>query len=424
MLGTPQTSSLHCHLPVATLIAMSDPSNLDLLSVAQAIAILDAAPAEPWTLRKKIGDAQGYRIAADLVADRDYPPFDKSAMDGFAVRCADIEAVPHELKLVDEIAAGGVSSRPLQQGETMAIMTGAPLPEAADGVVPVEFAEKLEGSRVRLQQKPTPEKFITRQGGDCAKGATLLRTGDALHAAQLAVAASVGAAELEVFAAPRVGVLATGNEIVAIDQTPSAVQIRNSNNVMLVSLLKRLGCEPRDLGIVRDDPLEIRASIELGIAGNDVLLVSGGMSMGEYDFVPRVLKDLGFQLQITKLRVKPGKPFVFATRGKKFVFGIPGNPVSGFCCTLRLVNRVLTRLAGGKIDESWRHAKLTEDLPANGPREFYQPAKIHGDELTPLAWKGSADIFTLAAANALLVRAESEPARKAGEIVTALEIPQ
>lgn len=401
---------------------MSEPDVSELLSVQQAIAILDATPAEPWTVRVKLADALGNCLAADLVADRDAPPFDKSLMDGFAVRCEDL-ATSNELKLIGEIAAGSAPPHSLQPGEAVAIMTGAPLPHGADGVVPVEYSQKIDPSRVKFTKLPVPGRFIARQGDDCRKGETLLKTGDRLLAAQLAVAASVGAAELEVFAKPRVGILATGNEIVAIDQTPSPHQIRNSNNVMLVSLLHQLRCDARDLGIVTDDALELRTAIELGIAGNDVLLVSGGMSMGEYDFVPRVLGDLGFDLKITKLRIKPGKPFVFATKGKKIVFGLPGNPVSSFCCTLRLVSRILTRLGGGRIEERWLRGTLAHDLPANGVREFYQPAKVDNGVVTPLAWKGSADIFTLAAANALLVREENDPARAAGDTVTALEIP-
>lgn len=402
---------------------MSEPDVSELLSVSQAIEILDAAPAQPWTRRVKLADALGLRLAADLSADRDLPPFTKSLMDGFAVRCADVTQVPCDLKHIGTIAAGDGSTHSINAGEAIAIMTGAPMPNGADGVVPVEFTQKQNESHVQIKQVPKPNRFITQQGGDCHKGEILLHTGDQLEAAQLAVAASVGASELEVFAAPSVGVLATGNEIVPIDVEPSAVQIRNSNNIMLVSLLKRLNCDARDLGIVKDEPLDIRAAIELGVAGHDVLLVSGGMSMGDFDYVPRILSDLGFDLKITKLRMKPGKPFVFATKGRKFVFGLPGNPVAGFCCTLRLASRVLTRLGGGTIREKWIHATLASPLPANGPREFYQPAIIKDNQLTPLNWKGSADLVTLAKSNALLVRTEDEPAKSIGDSVIALEVP-
>jgi molybdopterin molybdotransferase len=195
---------------------------------------------------------------------------------------------------------------------------------------------------------------------------------------------------------------------------------------MLASLLRRLGCEVTDAGMVNDDPGVIRAAIARALDGHDVLFVTGGMSMGAYDYVPRVLRELGAELKITKLRIKPGKPFVFATLGAhKYVFGLPGNPVSGFVCTLRLGARLLARLAGGEPLERAVVAPLAAPLPANGPREFYQPAQRLDDppRLRPLEWKSSGDVFTLAQADCLIVRPAGEPALGAGATARALEIP-
>jgi molybdopterin molybdotransferase len=186
-----------------------------------------------------------------------------------------------------------------------------------------------------------------------------------------------------------------------------------------------MGCEIADLGIVVDQKERIRAAIEEGLR-HDVLFISGGMSMGAYDYVPQLLKEMKLDLRITKLRIKPGKPFVFATGEGSYVFGLPGNPVSGFVCTVRLASRLIERLAGGAPRERWVNARLSAALPANGPREFYQPATLDytadGPVTTPLGWKGSADLFTLARADGLLVRGEDEPARRAGEVVRVLEI--
>ena len=401
---------------------MSEPDVSDLLTVAQAIEVIDGVHVTPRTLEVALADADGLVLAQDIRSDRDYPPFDKSLMDGYAVRCADLSAESQAtLNLVGEIAAGSSAARGLAPGEVFAIMTGAPMPDGADGVVPVEDAEPSE-RRVRVLRSTTPGRFIAKRGSDVLCGATVLQAGTQLGPSQLAVAASVGAARVRAIAKPRAAVLATGDELVSVDQTPGPAQIRNSNSLMLVSLLKHLGCEVTDLGVVRDTPDAVRTALSDGMRF-DVLFVTGGMSMGQHDYVPHTLAELGVDLRITKLRIKPGKPFVFGTKDGRSVFGLPGNPVSGFVCTVRLAARLLARLAGIDPEPRWTTAPLRSPISANGPREFYQPVVLNDNGVTPLEWKGSADVYTLAAANALLVRAESEPARAAGDVVRVLELP-
>lgn len=412
----------------------------ELLSVEQAIAILDATAVTPRVVELPLWECQGLHLAQDVVCDRDYPPFDKSLMDGFAVRCADVES-PAVLRVVGEIAAGQAASRSLAAGEAMRIMTGAPLPAGADGIVPVEEAEELETGTIRV--KPgTPARWMVRQGTEATKGQVVLRAAQRLEAAQIAAAATVGASVLQVIAAPRVGVLATGDEIVPLEQTPAPTKIRNANSPMLMALLRQMGCRAVDLGTVGDRPEAIRRALIKGMQ-LDALLVSGGMSMGRHDHVPRILRELGVEMKITKLRIKPGKPFVFGAMdrtklgmgdvnvqggggGVCLVFGLPGNPVSGFVCTLRLAGRLLTRLAGGTVRERWAVGGLSRDLPGNEGREFYQPVRLErtGEETVvhPLAWKGSADVFTLTQANGLLVRKENEPALPAGAVVRVMEV--
>jgi molybdopterin molybdotransferase len=409
---------------------MSEPDVSDLLTVAQAIDILDAVEVTPRAVELPLGDADGLVLAEPIVADRDYPPFDKSLMDGFAVRSADAATAPVELKLVGEIAAGQEADRGLARGETMAIMTGAPLPPGADGVIPVEDSQSPQADRVTLLRAAVPGRYIARRGSDVRHGQTVLSAGTLLGPAQLAVAASVGAARVKAFAKPTAAVLATGDELVPIDATPGPAQIRNSNSATLVSLLERLGCDVVDLGVVRDEPALVRDALADAMRRCDVLFVTGGMSMGAHDHVPRTLRELGVDLKITKLRIKPGKPFVFGTkpagseRRTAYVFGLPGNPVSGFVCTLRLAVRLLARLRGTDPEPRWLTGRLIEPLPANGPREFYLPAILDREGgVVPLLWKGSADVFTLASADALLVRGENEPAREAGDAVRVLEVP-
>jgi molybdopterin molybdotransferase len=467
---------------------MNEPEVSGLLTVQQAIAVIDGTAVTPRVARVRLENAAGLRLAEDLVADRDYPPFLKSLMDGYVVRRADVAQAPADLLVVGEIAAGAWPQRAIDAGETMAIMTGAPLPAGADGVVPVEDVEQrvAVGQSMRVLRAAAPDRYVAAMGSDCPAGRVVLQRGVIMGPAQIAVAASIGAAEIDAYARPRVAVLGTGDELVPVGQSPGPAQIRNSNTPMLVAQLRAMGCEVTDLGAVRDDPEVIREALARGMQ-HDALFVTGGMSMGEYDYVPRLLEEMGVALKITKLKIKPGKPFVFGVlereegRGQgegdcklqianckiqiegmdpatpsapaapaapqfeisnlqfaicnlpSFVFGLPGNPVATFVCTVRLASRLLARMAGGEPAERWVSGRLAEGLPANGPREFYQPAvrtvapgkhsmQSEFAEVRPLAWKGSADLFTLAAANVLLVRAAGEPAVGKGAVVRVLEI--
>ena len=366
-------------------------------------------------MRLPLNQAAGLRLAADLLTDRDYPPFRKSLMDGYAVRIGERGAPLGELKVTGEIAAGVWPSVTVSAGEAVAIMTGTPLPEGADAVVPIEQTERLGDSRILIREPAREGQNIAQRGSDARRGQMALSRGSILGPAQIAVASTVGAAEVEVFAPPRVAVLGTGDELVSVEASPAPGQIRNSNTPMLLGLARSMGCEATEIPAAPDDPDAIRAAIQAGLAF-EVLFVSGGMSMGRHDHVPKILQELGVTLKITKLHVKPGKPFVFGVHAGGFVFGLPGNPVSAFVCTIRLAARLLARLAGGVPREPWVSGLLERGVLANGPREFYQPAfrsvpagsssgRSEFAQITPLNWKGSADLFTLASANALLVRA-------------------
>jgi molybdopterin molybdotransferase len=300
-------------------------------------------------------------------------------------------------------------------------MTGAPLPPGADAVVAIEQTTRT-ADQVTLSRLAKAGHGIAPRGSDIPAGQIVLQSGIQIGPAQIAVAASVGADQVSVYAAPRVAVLCTGDELAQPGKPPTHSQIRNSNGPMLLALLQKLGCTTTDLGTVGDDPQKITAAIQTGLDA-DALFISGGMSVGQHDHVPRLLREMGMDLKITKLRMKPGKPFVFATHKNGFVFGLPGNPVSAFVCTLRLAARILARLAGTSPQPLNESAALTENLPANGPREFYQPAVRLGPTVRPLNWKGSADIYTLALANSLIVRPADAPAASAGATVPLIEIP-
>lgn len=408
-------------------------SESDFISVADAIRILDAAPVSPRVQRVHLRKALGRRLAEDITSDRDYPPFDKAVMDGYAIRATDVNIAGVGLRVVDTVAAGVVGQRTISAGEVAAIMTGAPLPPGADTVVPVEDTTR-QLDLVTFHRPAKPGAAIARRASDIESGRVVLTRGTRLGPAHIALAANVGAGEVAVYERPIVTVLATGDELIEVDQQPAGAQIRNANSPMLIALLDRLGCEVLDLGIVRDDPDATRDALSQGMLA-DALLVTGGMSMGERDYVPRLLRELGLEMKITKLRIKPGKPFVFAvgqgsgvggqdpdSSTARYVFGLPGNPVSAFVCTVRLAARVLSRMGGGDADAAIAQAKLISALPANGPREFYQPAIRTGLRVEPLQWKSSADIFTLANANALIIRPEHAPPAVAGDLVSMIDL--
>jgi molybdopterin molybdotransferase len=400
---------------------VSEPAVNHLVTVDRAIAILDAALVHRRVVRMSLFDAAGFRLSEPIVADRDYPPFDKSLMDGFAVRAADVAGSGCELAVMDTIAAGqtGIAIGP---GQSAAIMTGAPVPPGADAVVPVEQTTRL-GDRVRISNPVRPGNAIARRGSDTAANRVLLESGVMLGPAQIAVAASVGAATVSVYSRPSVAVLSTGDELIDIDRQPTGAQIRNSNSIMLVSLLRQLGCDVRQVAHVRDTLNDVLSAIQSNLH-SDAIFVTGGMSMGEFDFVPAALKQLGATFHIAKLRIKPGKPFVYTRlHGDRcHIFGLPGNPVSAYVCTLRLASRILSRFAGGSADPKTITAKLTAPMPANGPREVYHPAVVNDGQATPLSPRGSADIFTLARANSLIVRRENIAAAVAGDEVSLISI--
>jgi molybdopterin molybdotransferase len=390
----------------------------ELLTVQQAICAIELLPASPRVVSMPVRSAVGCAVARDYFAPNDYPPFDRSFMDGYAVRSCDLPEGKGRLAIAGEVLAGRVFSGTVQAGETVKIMTGAPVPEGADAVVPVEHTH-ADGRWVSIDSPHLrPGSAIAPRGSDCTAGTAVLPAGTILTPAHIAVAATIGLAEVSVYDRPTVSVLSTGDEIAHAD---GASSINDANGPMLATLLERLGCRVERVDVADDDPARLRAALQLGMQ-SDLLVSSGGVSMGDADHVPALLRELGVSLAITKLRIKPGKPFVLGSHARGFAIGLPGNPVSAFCCTLRLARRLIDRLAGRAPSERWIELPLADPISANGPREFYQPAVIESGRIRVLPWKGSADVFTLSAASILVVRPIDDAARFAGELVRAMEI--
>ena len=270
-----------------------------------------------------LGDAAGRVLAEDIAADRDYPPFHRSARDGFAVRAAD---VPGTLTVVGEIRAGEIPRTAVDAGQAIEIMTGAPMPVGADAVVMVEHTRR-DGNFVIIERSIVVGDNFTPQGTEAARDCVVLPRGRRIGYPEIALLAMVGRSCVPVFRQPRVAILPTGDEIVDIDTTPGEFQIRNSNAWSLAAQVRRAGGMAEVLPIARDDRESTRALIEHGFANADLLLLSGGVSAGKYDIVEIVLSELGAKFFFDRVAIQPGQPVVFGTARDKYFFGLPGNPL-------------------------------------------------------------------------------------------------
>ena len=368
-----------------------------MLTVAQASEIILKDVPTLRVTEVSLAAAPGHVLAEECVSDLDMPPFDKSMMDGYAVRANDAGT----LEMIEEVPAGKVPSREILPGTCSKIMTGAPLPAGADAVQQVEKTRR-DGSRVTLLAPVRPGQNVARRATDMRAGETVLRPGHRLRPAEIAALAAIGKTRVRVYAKPRCAVLATGDELVAPDATPGPGQIRNSNTSQIAAQVRDLGLECDDLGIVRDDEAAIRAAIREGLK-RDVLLLSGGVSAGDWDLVLPALEAEGVKIAMHQVAIKPGKPFCFAPR----VFGLPGNPVSSFVIFEVFVRPYLGRLMGAETARPRVRARLETPVTQKIERVQYLPAVVRNEEggavVRTVPWQGSADLFAVTKANAFLV---------------------
>jgi molybdopterin molybdotransferase len=350
---------------------MTEPAKMISIPKARARVLAEAAPL-PLEVRR-LGDALGAVLAEDVVAPHDVPPFDNSAMDGFAVRAADtVDANPEspaELLVRETIPAGHVALHALGAGEAARIMTGAPIPIGADAVVQSESAGD-RGDQVLILEPIKPGKNIRRSGEDVAKDEKVLAGGSILGPAEIGLLASMGLPTVRVYRRPRVAIISTGSELVDVDKPLGPGQIRNSNSYSLRAQCQQLGIEATALGIVPDDYEATKKLVAEGL-DYDVLLTSGGVSVGQFDFVKDVQDELGVQRKLWGVAMKPGKPLAFGVRGKTLVFGLPGNPVSAMISFELFVRPALLRLQGyPKTTRPLYRAIIAEDV-ANADGRVY-----------------------------------------------------
>ena len=363
-------------------------------------------------------DAAGRVLAEDISTDRDYPPFARSARDGFAVRAVDM---PGEFEVIGEVRAGDVFHGRIGPRQAVEIMTGAPLPDGADAVVMVEHVTR-DSSTMRTDRTHQPGDNFNARGVEATQGTVVMRRGRKLGFAEIALLATVGRDRVSVYRKPRVAILPTGDEIVNVAETPQPFQIRNSNAWSMAVQAARAGAEPVILPIARDNYESTHALVTQGLEC-DLLLLSGGVSAGKYDIVERVLADCGAEFFFTRVLIQPGQPLVFGHARGKLFFGLPGNPASTMV-TLEIFARAAIELLCG-LDEPMLpllQTRLAREFKQKTGLTRFLPAFVSSDgaSVEPLGWQGSGDVAAISRANAFLVTDPDREQWAAGDLIQVL----
>ncbi|MFH2094693.1 MAG: gephyrin-like molybdotransferase Glp [Bacteroidota bacterium] len=384
---------------------------------AYTIVMENAPPPVPETIG--FTGSQGRVLAVDVISDISMPPFDKSAMDGFACRKEDIAG---ELEIIETIPAGKAPEKTLQKNQCSRIMTGAMIPKAADCVLKIEETETLPGGKIRFTGKNTKPNICYR-GEDVEKGDTVLYAGTVIKPQHIAVLASVGTVSVEVYKRPVVGILSTGDEIVEPDKKPGISQIRNSNAYQLAAQVERAGGIANYMGIVEDSEEATYQAIVKALKENDLVLLTGGVSMGDFDFVPKILEKAGVRILFGSIAVQPGKPTTFGMFENKPVFGLPGNPVSSYIQFELLVKPMICEMTGcDYIPQAILLPMGTDYDRKHTEREAWIPVRIIDGKIFPVQYHGSAHIHALQDADGIIAIPIGKKGHIKGEIVHVRQI--
>jgi molybdopterin molybdotransferase len=378
-------------------------------------------------------ESLGRTLAGDIVADRDFPPFPRATRDGYAVCSQDLGTQPVQLTFVGEVRAGGdfpLGFAGIKRGQALSIMTGAPVPEGADSVVMVEYTRR-EADRVHVLRPVHIGENIVPRGAEGRAGTCLAPQGSVISHRQIALAAAVGMSNVRVYARPKIAILATGDEVVPLDHKPKQNQIRNSNSFSVAAQVISAGGEPVQLPIAPDEPTRLHDLIRQGLH-HDLLLMSGGVSAGEYDLVEDALSDFSAEFIFTGVQIQPGKPLVFgrahAQQSKErwtYFFGLPGNPISTMV-TFELFARMMVRSLSGAAAAAPRgtKARLLSSVKVKSGLTRFLPACLSGEwneaQVEAVRWQGSGDLAAFARADCLLVIPPDREEFQAGEMMTML----
>ncbi|NUO82593.1 molybdopterin molybdotransferase MoeA [candidate division KSB1 bacterium] len=372
--------------------------------------------------------AAGRVLAEEVTSDLNMPPFQRSSVDGYAVLAEDLQRLPARLQVLGTIAAGTYPDFALSAGQAAKIMTGAPVPKGADAVQMIERTQSISTTVVEILEAVARGANISPLGSEARLGQVVAPAGNFISPAMIGLLASVGKHEVAAYRAPSVGLIATGDELVEISEQPVGAQIRNSNSYALYAQVESAGATPHALGIARDQKSQLRELIQRGLQ-HDLLLLTGGVSMGDLDLVEDVFAEFGFEIFFDKVAVKPGKPVVFARAAKTLIFGLPGNPVSASTIFELLVRPAIRKMRGNSVYQNQIiMARLTQRFANRSGRENYAPAWTWYENgayyVRPLPSKGSGDMVTFAASNSYLICPIDRTELHADEQVQAMLRPE
>jgi molybdopterin molybdotransferase len=398
-----------------------------MLSVEEALQRIERAFSPLGAELVSLDQGLGRVLAEPLEARITQPPADVSAMDGYAVRAADVATLPAKLKITQRIAAGQPPSGPIGAGEAARIFTGAQVPPGADTIVIQENCDEADGHVMVREGDRNPGQYIRKAGLDFATGDLALHSGRRLTARDIALAAAMNRPWLKVARRPRIALLSTGDELVNPGDPIGPAQIIGSNGIGLAALVRTFGGEPVNLGIARDTLEDLDRAIEAAL-GFDALVTTGGASVGERDLVQTALTRRGMQLDFWKIAMRPGKPLMFGTLGSLRVLGLPGNPVSTIVTGLLFLKPAMERMLGlSGVDPERQVALLGKDMPANDMRQDYVRARLvtnaEGQRIaTPFSPQDSSMLALIARADCLIVRKPHAPAAKVGDTIEILPL--
>jgi len=397
-----------------------------VIRVTEALALVRRACAPLPVESVSLSEALGRVLASDLTSDVDWPPFDASAMDGYAVRVAEAFAGRSLRERPGLVAAGDAPPEPLSPGEAVRVMTGASLPPGTEAVVPVENTRREDGGVVATAA-PSAGEHVRRRGESIVAGATLSPRGRRLGAAEIALAALAGADPIAVFRRPTVALAATGNELVAASEKPGPGQLRDSNGPMLAALCRQRGAVTERRPAVADEPAAVARLFAGAGVHEDLLVTSGGVSAGDFDLLPEEAARAGFEILFHGVSMRPGRPVAFGRRGRALWLGLPGNPVSSAVCFRLFGALALDALSGLEVPgPRFVRARLASPIHARGPRETFRDAFLEADDgalrVRPLETLGSHDLAAHARANALLRLPADAGRLDAGALVECLPL--